>query len=259
MVDVERGLGYREDPSHVPYERFGAVHQASLVNTYPDVNLELIKHAPPPSYQDLLEGCVGWAIAIASYAKQSAEGLEAVFPSPGFIWWNSRKQHGDETVNTGTYPHLAVASLNDIGMCAEKYWTVEQTKFHFDQKPSRLAFTHAFDHKFEVRTQKLYGSGEDLRQQIKAAFAVQGPITFGLQVSKSFVEMGKHTVINEPEPDEPIAGGHYMAALGYDELGLLGPQTWRYWGNEGWFRIGWDYILRRATDIVTYKFVPRLG
>lgn len=257
---MERGLGYREDPKHVEYARFGAVHAGALGASYPDANLGLIKHAPAPIYQDSLQGCVGWAIAIASYAKQSAEGYEAVLPSPGFIWWNSRKQHGDEAENTGTYPHLAIASLNDVGMCAEKYWTIEQTKWHFDTKPSRAAFRNAYDPRFEIRTQKLYGaSDEDLKQQIKAAFAVQGPLTFGLMVTESFVNSGKHDVIEEPSSDEPIIGGHYMAALGYDENGLLGPQTWRDWGNDGWFRIGWDYILRRATDIVTYKYVPRIG
>lgn len=250
-----RGLGYRPDPKGIPERIYGASRALVL----PDKHLEYVELAPSPIYQDSAEACVGFGIVIAAYAKMKAEGLVPVLGSPGFIWWNSRLTHGDEKLNVGTYPSRAIETLNDLGMCPEEDWPIKDIQWRFHEKPSRLAYRNAYDSRFDIEYSKIYGQGEELKRQIKSAFVTQGPLTFGLMVTESFVQLAEHDVYNEPGSDDPIKGGHYLAALGYDELGVVGLNSWRYWGNDGWFRIGWDYFLNAASDIVTYKFIPNLG
>ena len=245
-----RGLGYRPD-AHDPHApRYGLPSSALVL---PDT-LDLTEHAPDVKDQAVSESCVGVGLANVAYGKQSLEGLVAVYPSPGFIWWNSRKRHGDEELNVGTYPSVAIQTFNDLGLCPESDWPIRDIAWRFAERPDGICYTHAYDTRFEVRSLLLDAE----RQQVKSAMVTHGPLAFGMPVHEGYVDLGAHDVVRGPVGAP--RGNHYQAVFGYDAEGLYVQGSWgRYWGNAGWAKISWDYFLDVASDVACFKFMPRVG
>jgi hypothetical protein len=251
-----RGLGYIPDEGRSEHI-YGARTGLSL----PAVNMKYCPHAPKEhAYQDGAEGCVGFGIATAAYTKMSYDNVSPLlYPSPGFIWWNSRKTHGGEDLNIGTYPSRAFETLNTLGMAPNDDWSWHEVAWRFAEKPSRIAYTHAFDSSFDIRYSKIYGYDEDLKYQVQEAIYSVGPLTFGMMVTQSCVELAEHDVDDGPKGDnDEVKGGHYLTLLGYDEKGPIGLGSWRQWGNDDWFHLTWRYFLEASSDIVAFRFVPTL-
>ena len=239
---MTRGLGYRPDPHDPTRPRYGLPSSALVL---PD-KLDLTEHAPGVEDQGG-ESCVGFGLAEVAYGKQSIEGFTPVYPSPGFIWWNSRKRHGDEALNVGTYPSVAVQTLNDLGLCPEEDWPIKGMAWKFAERPPHIAYTHAYDARFDVQSLLLDAD----ERQVKSAMATHGPLAFGMPVHEGYLDRG---AVGE------YKGGHYQAVFGYDAEGLYVQGSWgRYWGNAGWAKISWDYFLEVASDVACFKFMPKVG
>ena len=176
-----RGLGYRPDPHDPTRPRYGLPSSALVL---PD-KLDLTEHAPGVEDQGG-ESCVGFGLAEVAYGKQSIEGFTPVYPSPGFIWWNSRKRHGDEALNVGTYPSVAVQTLNDLGLCPEEDWPIKGMAWKFAERPPHIAYTHAYDARFDVQSLLLDAD----ERQVKSAMATHGPLAFGMPVHEGYLDLG---------------------------------------------------------------------
>lgn len=247
---MTRGLGYRPDPHNPQAPRYGLPSSALVL---PD-KLDLTEHAPDSKDQGNAEGCVGTGLAAVAYGKQAIEGLVPVYPSPGFIWWNSRKRHGDELLNVGTYPSVAVQTLNDLGLCAEADWPLKDIAWKFAEKPDPICYTNAYDTRFDVRSLLIDAD----RDQVRSAMVTHGPLGFGMPVHAGYTDLGPHDLVRGPVGE--YKGNHYQAIFGYDAEGLFVFGSWgRYWGNAGWSKIAWAYFLDVASDIACFKFMPKVG
>lgn len=243
---MKRGLGYRRDEpgKHAPY----GVARGAVV--YPETNLALVDYAPTVQDQGVLEACVGYALACAAFVKQVTEGKPAILPSGDFIWWNSKKYRGDEAFNIGTFPSLAVQTLGELGMCPDGDFQIGDGDYA--KHPSARAYRSAYDARFHVETRDIFAVDEDLRNQLKAAFAELGPVTMGFSVDTSFRDLGPHDVYSGPSGE--ILGDHYLCALGYTPEGVLVQNSWGpYWGNAGRALLAWDWVLSSAADVIALK------
>lgn len=249
-----RGLGYRRDPPDDRDERY------SLSATPPPAqDSHLVKIVPEILDQDGMEGCVGYALAQAACVLLGAEGHVPELPSPGFIWYNSRKTHFEEKLNVGTYIRSGIKTFNTLGVCADRYWPSNELPWNYWKRPSAVAYQKAYDARFAARYQRINGVG-DIALQAMAAINAGHPIVFGASVTEDFVHLQGRQVMHPPTATDKIAGGHAMCAVAYNEAGIWGPNSWGVlWGDQGWFHFSWDYF--RSTfvhDIWALSFMPQM-
>lgn len=259
---TDRGLGYRKDLYSADDVRFSAARSGLLLGaqSLPETDLHLVEHAHPVMDQGGSESCVGMTIANMGYIMQSVAGMDAVLPSPGFIWWNSRKSHSDERLNIGTYMRNAFHTLRDLGIAPEKLWPVSEIDWKFAERPSHLAYQHAYDARFEVDYIRLDGAGDMLKQQVKSCIVQGLPVGIGCLVSKKFVQLGHHGLVDIPEGD-PIAGGHAMCVIGYDWQGVIVRNSWGTgWGNGGDGHLSWRFFTENwVDDVWALRRMPQIG
>lgn len=245
--ETERGLGYKPDPEDTRDVKMSVSPVATG-----DLDLPLshsLRYASPWILdQDGMQACVGYSIVEALYTKQRIEGETPVMVSPGFIWSNSRRTHGDEKLNEGTYIREAIKTLKTLGACPDKSWPMSELPFNFMDRPSAEAYKDGYDARFEVDYRRLDAEGEALREQLKTCIFEGHPVVFGITVPKRFLSLKDHDSF-EPSESDIAAGGHAMCILGYNERGVFGPNSWGSdWGNSGWFHISWAWFLNEARD-----------
>jgi len=253
MTDMP-GLGYIPDPEA---PRHGDRFFRPMGGALPDEDVHLVDHVQQILDQDGAEACVGAALAQGCQIQLSSEGLEPILPSAGFIWYNARKSLGDESRNVGTYIYSGVQAMSDFGLPPDADWPIAEVGWRFAERPSHIAYAHAFDAKFGVQ---LFRVGKT-KEEVQSAIHTFGPVIFGTAVTKAFTETGPHAIpILPPGDGDEIAGGHAMTIAGYDKWGVRIPQTWgSLVGNAGWYYLSWDYILSDWTsELVCVKYVPKL-
>jgi C1A family cysteine protease len=100
----------------------------------------------------------------------------------------------------------------------------------------------------ELAYYRITASDEGRVRSWKQALSNNHPIVFGIPVDDGFNQYDGVDYIDAPKMST-IRGGHALCALGYDETGVMGPNTWGpSWGEIGWFRISWEYIKNWAVD-----------
>lgn len=261
MSEAERGLGYKPDPEDSRDKLLSASPAFEVSSSPPAWSLRAYWDArhQPELDQGILQGCVGFSTSIGLYTKQRIEvDSAATEPSAGFIWYNSRKTHGDEELNEGTYIREAFKTLKTLGAAPEADWPNDELPSQFGVRPASIAYTHAYDFRFEVDYRRLDAEGEELRSQLKESIYQGCPVVFGITVTKAFTRLKAHGPVPDPAFDEPVAGGHAMCILAYDEYGVRGPNSWGSWGNDGWFYISWEYFLNQSRDRWAIVHAPRI-
>lgn len=249
----ERGLGYKPDHEDVRDKLFSA---SALSSSNLPVTYSLRPYAPHVLDQGSMGACVGFSLAEALYTKQRIVSGSGVIPSPGFIWWNSRKTHGDEKLNEGTYIREAIKTLKTLGICPDASWPMSTLHWHFADQPSALAYRDGYDARFDVEYMRL--DSLDDEGQLKSCIVGGHPVVFGITVPKRFLSLGSHRGFKYTSSDV-AAGGHAMCVLGYDQDGVFGPNSWgEEWGNQGWFHLSWDWFLGSARDKWAITNLPKI-
>lgn len=225
-------------------------------------NMMMGATSPPSEYRKLADGydihleqeaqsCVGFGLTEGLYAAHRAQGIEKpAIASPGFIWWNSRQRHASEEMNAGTMPRLAIKQMSKVGFCPNDKWDTLNGKDLelFGKTPTKTAFRAAYDQRLtDLEYYRISTFGAGRIEAWKSALSQNCPIIFGIPIRRSYFTLGSHEVTDGGTGD--MMGGHCQCALGYDEQGVFGPQTWdRNWGNDGWFKLSWKFIERFAMD-----------
>jgi hypothetical protein len=134
----------------------------------------------------------------------------------------------------GLRPEKVERSILDQALCFE--WSQsgeirETIKMFVSMMP--------LDHEF------LYHRIEPTLDQIRATLTEGYPIIFGLKIYPSF-EDSAGGEIPLPEKYEKALGGHVLLAVGFNDTDrtILFSNSWgRYWGDEGYGYLPYDYIL----------------
>jgi len=210
--------------------------------------------APPkklPSKVDLREGCsrvedqgqLGSCTANAlvgnlEFLRRKA-GRRVSNLSRLFIYYNEREMEGTINDDAGAMIRDGVKSLVNLGVCTERKWPYDITKF--TQKPPDACYKQAADH--QVTSYHRIISLQQMRECLAEGY----PFVFGFSVYEAFEseEVANTGKLDLPKPGEKQLGGHAVMAVGYDDSAkrALIRNSWgRSWGTKGYFTMPYDYI-----------------
>jgi hypothetical protein len=224
-----------------------------------DVRLE---ERTPISDQEEIGSCV---------ANATMDALELLMPrglviqlSRLFAYWISRRSHGDECIDDGTFVRACFEQVRDLGVCREDLYPYDGRPVNrggrVNLRPSIQAYTSALDHKIDAYY-RIRGTPKErvaqLRDAIDGGFPVVGAFALGGEWDD--VD-GRDVAIGAPTR---IVGHHAMVVVGYRELsdGSVWFELRNSWGT-GWGRRGYAWVTSGYVGSAihcTELYVPTLA
>jgi C1A family cysteine protease len=213
----------------------------------------------PVEDQGSLGSCTANAgVGVMEYFERRAFGRH-IDASRLFLYKVTRNLD-HQTGDTGAYLRTTMGGLVLFGVPPEEYWPYKIPDF--DKEPS--AFCYAFAQNYQaISYYRLDTPGiakDALLNQIKTNLAGGLPSMFGFTVYDSISQAATTGKIPFPVKGDKIAGGHAIAAVGYDgnlkikNTGLGAKETkgallirnsWgTKWGDKGYGWLPYDYVLR---------------
>lgn len=277
LVDAGRpvaALGYVPDPQKGRGETPDyPAHEVLGVDPYPEAAsaaelfLGLLNQSP-------LNSCVAFAGFYAVEASMLRQGvppekIKRLSRLYGYL--ASRLLHGARDEDQGTHIRLFFEACAKAGFTTEEAWPylmdfvegVERWRATPDDDARRIA-ADALG-RVGVNYHRVTEQGPARMDAICRAVSQKRWLVGGFQVSVDFAR-NRHAIGDylDPPLNMPIAGGHALAICEYDALGVRGPNSWddegdvRFWGERGWFRFGWDYVVdpRFAWDFWIVEAAP---
>lgn len=222
MSTMRKLHGYRRDPTDprdYAFESLPAALRAAAPNA--DHELTIVT---PIGDQGQLGSCVGNAVADAmEIMAGTSEQLSRLF-----VYYNSRKSHGEEHADSGTFPRNALASLKSLGICRESTWKYDESRFA--EQPGPEAYVEARD-----RLDVAYYRATTV-DQIALAIRANHPVVIGGDVGTAFENAGPNDVLDVPTDS---LGGHCTLLVGVrtvhgvEQFKLR--NSWSTaWGNQGY-------------------------
>lgn len=188
----------------------------------------------------------------SSFLKNSIENN--LMPSRLFIYYNERKMEGTINYDSGANIRDGIKSVNKIGVCSEKLWKYDITKFKM--KPSKLCYSQATKYK-SIKYFRLSQNINDLKCCLIDGY----PFSIGISIYESFEseDVSKTGLVPIPKKNEKLLGGHALAVVGYDdEKGFIVRNSWgNQWGLKGYCYIPYEYICNQdlANDFWTIRTI----
>ena len=169
--------------------------------------------------------CVANTFMHAVILKEARDGLPFDQPSRLFPYWNSRKEHGGQWLDTGTYLRTLAIALRKFGTPSEKFWKWGQLGIRVNRRPNWTAMRKAHPRR-AGKYVRIYEAGQDRTRAIQTAIMAGHDVGFGTRVSQSFLASTGKVLLGKPSPTDPIAGNHAMLIIG-----------WQTFGGKLYFRI----------------------
>jgi C1A family cysteine protease len=212
----------------------------------------------PPIYdQGELGSCTGNAIA-GAYAftkyKETTNPTGFITPSRLFIYYNERAREGTIDQDAGAQIRDGIKVIATLGVCMEATWPYVISQFK--KRPSKAAFAEA--KKNEALT---YSRVPQIADAIKGCLASGYPVIFGFSVYESFegADVASTGILNMPQPDEQMMGGHAVLCVGYTSTQqYIVRNSWGSgWGQQGYFLMPEAYMENPnlASDFWTIRTV----
>ncbi len=214
--------------------------------------VDLREHCSPIEDQLAVGSCTSQAaVGLIEYLERRALGNH-INASRLFVYKVTRNLLG-WTGDTGAYLRDTLKALKFFGVCPEKYWPYDVSKF--DQEPS--AFCYAMAQRARaLKYFRLDGGGMDgdrLLALIKQVTSSGLPVVFGYTVFNYGNDQGE---IALPEPNQEMKGGHAVMCVGYDDHrdinGRKGAlrirNSWgTKWGEQGYGWLPYAYVQQGLT------------
>ena len=245
--------GYKKDPvdkrdykyrDKIPFSSLDELRDTYL-SFVPKVDHTL--QMSPVKDQGQLGSCVGFAVTAMKEWQEQKEHIQELEAgksykrkeehydlSESWVYWNSKKIDpwpGEE----GTSIRYAMKVLNKIGVPTEKAWPYDDVDFG---EPKRWADMVAVWSLIQS-----YWSIANL-YELKAALETS-PVPIGIGCYREIFYVGSDGIIPYPADPSMCYGGHAVCAVGYDDNTNLVKfkNSWsRYWGEEGYGYISYDYV-----------------
>lgn len=203
IESTPRGLGWVKDRPDARDKHVGSLALAAAI---PGTS-SLRDHVIEVLDQSTTSECVAHAWAQALRVADMVAGVEAPpLPSRHFIYYNARAFDGGPIVDRGTELRSGARGLTKFGRPPEKAWPFDVR--YIDQRPSWEAYREGYDWKGPAGYYRVTTLAE-LRQAIAAG----KPVVGGVYVGNSI--FGYESGIYDPDPKEPIVGGHALCFTGY--------------------------------------------
>lgn len=221
----------------------------------PDECLTWLNYSTPPKYQGDLGACTAFATSAAMEIYNHKEFNKPFDFSEQFIYGEAKKIDG--LINEeGTYLRAIFSVLKHTGICEEAFLPYEG-KYPPLSLVSNDAFTNASKYKISS-----YASVLTDKNSLKTAIFQTGPVIVGIKVYTSFENTPTNGIVTMPSG--ALKGGHAIALVGYNDIGLIAKNSWSvYWGKDGYCTIPWnvwDAInINEAWSIVDIIGEQKLG
>jgi len=155
-----------------------------------------------------------------------------------FIYYNARVLEGTSDYDSGAEIRDGVKVVAQQGACLEKDWNYNNS---YLIKPTDNCYKDALPHL--LTEYKAITTLDDMRGCLASGF----PFIFGMIVYDSFEspQVQKTGIVNMPQPNEGVKGGHAVMAVGYndDTQRFLCRNSWgSSWGQGGYFTIPYQYV-----------------
>lgn len=204
--------------------------------------VDLRRLCPPVYDQGDLGSCTANGIAAAhQFDQMKQKASQIFFPSRLFIYYNERVIEKSVKSDSGAQIRDGIKSIGDKGVCDEKLWTYDITKFTV--KPSAACYKSALDNQAIS-----YARVDQSLTAMKAIAALGEIFVFGFAVYESFESATVAKTGNAPMPKktESCLGGHCVVCVGYDDSAhrFICRNSWGTgWGQKGYFTLPYTYLL----------------
>lgn len=210
----------------------------------------------PPVYdQGQIGSCTANAVAAAMQFTRKLEGHAPDFaPSRLFIYWNERNLEHTVPIDNGAQLRDGIKVANKFGVCPETDWPYDATPADQPsnlwpagakaaQKPPAQCYATALGYQSTA-----YLRLAQTLPQMKGCLASGYPFVFGFTAYQSFLSgaVAASGEVPMPAANEPMAGGHAVLAVGYNEQYkiFIARNSWGPgWGKQGYFTIPYAYLL----------------
>lgn len=185
------------------------------------------------------------------FSQIKQEGLKKiVMPSRLFIYYNTRKEMGTVSSDSGVDNRSMLKSLNKVGWCDEELWPYDTRKF--TKAPPQAAYDQAATRKITG-----YARVDQDPQTMLACLANGDTFIFGFNVYSSMLtpQVDATGIIPMPKFRDRRQGGHDVLFVGYNNT----TRQWQdippghfklknHWTAQ-WGNRGYGYIpIKYATD-----------
>ena len=170
-------------------------------------SVDLRSKLPPCYDQGNLGSCTANAL-VAAYQYLTPNFMGSRL----FLYYNERVIEGSVKQDAGAYIHDGVWSLQKTGICSEKKWPYNVSKFAI--KPSAECYAQALAHK-AVKVYNVVQTLEAMKGYLISGF----PFTVGIVCYDSFdsTAVMKTGLVTYPKKNEKILGGHAILCVGFDD------------------------------------------
>ncbi len=224
------------------------------------VDLTIVKKFPGILDQDVIGSCTGngWASQILflllNNHVQKVKNPDLL--SRLFIYYEERVLMNTVNYDSGAYIRDGIKVIAKKGVCYEKTWAYNISKFK--NKPTPKAYEEALKFK-AVKYQRIDSTNLN---DIVACLLSGFPIVHGFTVYESFEtdKVARTGVVPMPGKNERALGGHCTVIVGYDlrTNRFKCANSWgTSWGNKGFYTIPASYLtnLNMADDFWTCQLI----
>lgn len=202
--------------------------------------IDLRKKCPPVYDQGDLGSCTANALCAAYRYEMMRQKEKDINMSRLFLYYCERALEKTINEDGGAQLKSGIMVLKNTGVCIEKLWPYLIEKFTV--KPTPQCYMNAKLH-HTLKVQKLSQDLDDLKQSLVDGF----PFVFGFVVYKSFEsqEVANTGIMQMPQKDEEVAGGHAVMAVGFDnsQNSFIVRNSWGTdWGINGYFYMPFGYV-----------------
>jgi C1A family cysteine protease len=238
----------------------GSVAAGASLGDAPPAKVDLRKWCSPIEDQKTIGSCTANAsVGIVEYFQRRAFN-KYIDGSRLFVYKATRDLLGT-TGDTGAYLRTAMGALVTFGVAPEKYWPYDTTKYDIEPPAFVYAMAQAYQAETFYRLDPVGTTPDALLTAIKSQLAAGIPPMFGFTVYDSISQAsgsGKGR-IPFPVKTDRVAGGHAIAAVGYDDKleikhanataptkgALIIRNSWgTSWGDKGYGYLPYDYVLK---------------
>lgn len=201
------------------------------------------EHCSPIEDQGELGSCTAHAgVGALEFYEKSVKGRYSNYARL-FLYKKTRdisRLHGD----SGATLRQTMKAMAKYGICKEKLWPYRVSTF--DYSPTTAQLKDAVKHQ-ALRYYRLDASDKSsFLINIQRCLANKGSAVIGFSCYDNSLEKANDKgIINFPEKDDTLAGGHAVLVVGYNKDYLIIKNSWgRSWGDRGYGYLHNDYVLK---------------
>lgn len=186
--------------------------------------------------------CVGQALSQSIRLARYQDRVVVPPLSALFIYYNARKEDGNQLFDEGTTLRSAIRAVRKLGVCADAYWPCEESRVAV--RPAWQAYRMAHD----LGGIRGYYRVDNIADSVRHAIAAGKPVMGGWYVDEEFTSSLGPSLIDRPSGR--LVGGHAMVLDGYNEDGTFNLlNSWGIdWRQEGRARVT-EAFVEKALDL----------